>query len=73
MLMRSTPNPREDRLRSLHLPSIKVMFTNADLTSSKMIELKKIIEGKKPLIVAVSEVEPKNCKERSMMDYEISG
>ena len=50
------------------------MFTNADqLTSSKMIELKKLIEEKKPLIAAVSEVKPKNSKERSMMDYEISG
>ena len=50
------------------------MFANADqLTSSKMIEVKKIIEGKNPLIVAVSEVKRKNSKERSMMDYEILG
>ena len=50
------------------------MFTNADqLTSSKMIELKKIIEKEKPLIVAVSEVKPKIYKERVMMDYEIPG
>ena len=74
VLMRSTSNPREDRLKSLQLPSVKVIFTNADqLTSSKISELKKIIDEKKPLIVAVNEVKPKNSKERSMMDYEISG
>ena len=38
-----------------------------------MIELKKKMEEEKPLIVAVSEIKPKNCEERSMMDYEISG
>ena len=73
-LMRGKSNSREDRIISLHIPSIKVMFTNADqLTSSKMIELKKIIEKEKPLIVAVSEVKPKIYKERSIMDYEIPG
>ena len=47
VLMLGTSNPREDRLKSLHVPSIKLMFTNPDqLTSSKMIELKKIIEEK---------------------------
>ena len=49
-----------------------ILYTNADqLTSSKMIELKKLVERKKPLIVAVCEVKPKTPCERTSKDYEI--
>ena len=47
------------------------MFTNAgQLTYSNMIELKKIIEDEKPLILAVSEVKRKNAKDHAIKDYE---
>ena len=50
------------------------MFTNADqLTSPKIIELKKNIQDEKPLIVAVSEVKPKNSDHWSIDDYQIPG
>ena len=38
-----------------------------------MVELKKQIEIEKPLIVAVSEVKPKNSVDYSTMDYNIPG
>ena len=54
------------------LPSINVMFTNADqLTSGKKVELIKLIEREQPFIVAVSEMKPKNSKEQEMLDYNI--
>jgi hypothetical protein len=72
VLLQESSKSRKNPLKSLNLPSIKVMFTNADqLTSSKMIELRKNIEEEKPLIVAVCEVKPKNAKEHTVMDYEI--
>ena len=51
-----------------------IMFTNAaQLTSSKIIELKKKIQDEKPLIVAVSEVNPKNSDHWSIDGYQIPG
>jgi exonuclease III len=48
------------------------MFTNADqLTSGKKVELMKFIETQKPLIVAISEMKPKNTDDREMLDYDI--
>lgn len=68
----STPKSRKAKLSPSNLPSMKIMFTNADqLTSSKMIELRKRIESEEPLIVAVSEVKPKNSSDWSTKDYEI--
>ena len=64
----------KEKLESLNVPALKVMFTNADqLTPSKMVELKKQIEIEKPLIVAVSEVKSKNYVDYSTMDYNIPG
>ena len=63
---------RVARLKSTHLPSLDVLYTNADqLTTSKMTELKKLVERKKPMIIAVCEVKPKNSSQRSVKDYEI--
>ena len=49
------------------------MFTNSDqLTPSKIDELKTRINQEKPLIIAVSEIKPKNAsKKRMSQDYEI--
>ena len=45
--------PQKMKLKQLGLHALKVMFTNADqMTPSKMVELKKLIEIEKPLIVA---------------------
>ena len=47
------------------------MFTNADqLTTSKIIELRDLIQTEKPLLVAVSEVKLKNS-EHTEVDYNI--
>ena len=65
-----------DEHSSYNMPSPKVLFPNADsLTTSKMVELKKMIETEKPLIVSVCEVKPKNTKGNSRMDmdYETPG
>ena len=50
----------EEKLEPLNVPALKVMFTNADQLTPKMVELKKQIEIEKPLLVAVSEVKSKN-------------
>lgn len=50
------------------------MYTNADqLTTSKKSELIELIGRKKPLIVAVCEMKPKNNSERTDRDYSIAG
>ena len=47
--------PQKMKLKQLGSHTLKVMFTNADqMTSSKIVELKKLIEIEKPLIVAVT-------------------
>ncbi len=57
-----------------NLPSIPVLFTNADqLTGSKMVELHNHILREKPLIIGVCEVKPKNSKDYDKLDYKING
>ena len=74
VLVQDSPKSKKTKLKSLGLPTMKVMFTNADqMTPSKMVELKKQIEKEKPLIVAVCEVKQKNPAECSVMDYDIPG
>ena len=52
-MMMNTPQCRLNMLKCTHLPSMKLMFTNADqLTTSKMTELRKKIEQEKPVIIA---------------------
>ena len=71
----TTPNPTKCRIKTLksqNLPSLKIMFTNADqLTTSKIKELRNLIQTEKPLLVAVSEVKLKNSDERTEVDYNI--
>ena len=64
---------RKAKLRNSNIPSMKILFTNADqLTESKMSELLTKINQEKPLIVAVSEVKMKNStKDRVLEDYQI--
>ena len=70
--MQEAPNVRLARLKSSNLPSLKVLYTNADqLTSTKKTELTNLIARERPLIIAVCEAKPKNAKERSLKDYEI--
>ena len=53
-MMMNTPQCRLNKLKCTNLPSMKLMFTNADqLTTSKMTELRKKIEREKPVIIAV--------------------
>ena len=72
----TTPNPTKCRIKTLksqNLPSLKIMFTNAvQLTTSKIIELRNLIQTEKPLLVAVSEVKLKNSDERTEVDYNIT-
>lgn len=66
---RNTKSPHKT---SLKLPSIKILYANADqLTSSKKAELLKRIEIQNPLLVALCEVKPKNATDRTRLDYEI--
>ncbi len=72
ILLQEAPKSRLNRLKSSILPSMGIMYTNADqLTTSKMTELKKQVERKKPLIIAVCEVKPKNSDDRTLKEYEI--
>lgn len=50
---------------------LSVIYTNADqLTSSKKDELLKIVEQKRPDIIAICEVKPKNGGDRSEAEFE---
>ena len=70
--MQAPTKIRRALLKSATMPSINVMFTNADqLTSTKKTELMKRIEREKPLIIAVCERQPKNSKEYEIQDYDI--
>ena len=62
-------------LKPSNMPSIKVLFTNADqMTTSKLAELQVKVKEQKPHIIAVSEVKLKNSKkERLKEDYAIPG
>ena len=65
---------KNKKLKMLKTPSIKVMFTNADqFTHAKKNELEQRIVTEKPMIVAVSEVNPKNGKDMAEADYSIDG
>ena len=55
---------KSKKLKMLKKPSIKVMFTNADqFTHAKKNELQQRIVTEKPMIVVVSEINPKNGKD----------
>ena len=59
---------RKARLKTTNMESLPVLFTNADqLTTSKMAELRTRIQQVKPMIVAISEVKPKNSRERHVL------
>ena len=73
VLVQDNPKSKKPKLKSLGLPTMKVMFTNADQMTPKMVELNKQIETEKPLIVAVCEVKQKNPAESPVMDYDIPG
>ena len=63
---------RRKKLRMLKSPAIKILFTNADqFTHAKKDELKERIITEKPMLIAVSEVKPKNGREMSVIDYSI--
>ena len=52
------------------LQKIPVLYTNANqLSTLKKIELQKIIENKKPLVIAINEIKPKNGSQRTDADY----
>ena len=68
----SSPLGYIPQLASFKVPSIKVMYTNADqLTTAKKIELLKKIEIQKPLIIAICDVKSMNSNECNILDYEI--
>ena len=69
----SKQDKEASKTKKSNLPTIKILFTNADqLTESKMCELVTKISQERPLIVAISEVKPKNSsKERQKEDYQI--
>ena len=70
--MEIRPAARRKKLQVLKSTSIKVLFTNADQFShSKKSELQNRIVTEKPMIVAVSEVKPKNRGGLSEADYSI--
>ena len=73
ILMHGTSKSHKSRLIQYNVPSIKIIFTNSDqLTPSIIDELKTRINQEKPLIIAVSEIKPKNAsKKRVLQDYEI--
>lgn len=68
-----TPAARKKKLVVRTDPSIKIMFANADqLTTMKKNELQARIQKNKPLIIAITEVKPKNrTKDRLLIDYEL--
>ena len=54
--------------------ALTIMYTNADqLTTSKKSELLHLIERKKPLVIAICEMKPKNHSERTQLDYTLPG
>ena len=62
------------KLRPSNLPTIPVLFTNADqLTGIKLTELQNHIKREKPLIIGICEIKPKNSRDYSEEDYRIDG
>ena len=70
-----TYNARKRSTKSSNIPSMKILFTNADqLTTAKMAELNAKVSQEKPLIIAVTEVKLENSKkERTLEDYQVPG
>ena len=63
---------QKKKLKMLKSPAIKILFTNADqFTHAKKDELHQRIITEKPMLVAVSEVKPKNGRVMSEIDYSI--
>ena len=61
---KNQPKSQNFRHKGLPIPSIKLLFTNADqLTSPKMAELKKVILIENPLLVAIREVKLKDSRQ----------
>ena len=62
---------RKSKLKSTNTPSIKIMCTNIDqMTTPKKNEMIKRIESEKPMIVAITEMKPKNTDARQI-EYHI--
>ena len=72
-LATDTTRIERNKLKPYNAASTKILFTNGDqMTTAKFSELQQHIEREKPLIVAISEVKPKNpLKERTKEDYQI--
>ena len=70
-----SPKVRTVKLTPAGLLSVKILFTNADiLNQQKMSELQQRIITKKPMVVAISEVKPKNSSKKLLLqDYAIPG
>ena len=65
---------RRIKAKMMKVPSIKILFTNADqFTHAKKNELEQRIITEKPMLIAVSEVKPKNGRKMSEADYVIDG
>ena len=69
--------PREPALKWMEPvkePHLEVLFTNADtLTRTKLDELRQHVNEVMPVIIAVSEVSPKNKAAREEVEYHIDG
>ena len=66
---------RAAKLTPSGLPSMNILYTNADkLNQGKISELQQRIITKKPMIIAISEVKPKNTsKKLTLQDFVIPG
>ena len=74
--IKSKPNNKKvkNKEKEEQYDKLKILYTNADqLTPTKKIELKELISRKKPHIIAICEVKPKNGKEKLIQDYKIDG
>ena len=68
--------PEKTRTRQVPYQNegMKILFSNADqLSPSKKDELVTHIDNEKPLLIAISEINPKNGKVRDALDYNIPG
>ena len=71
LLLLEDPTIKRCKLKSTTSPSIKIMYTNTDqMTTTKKNELQKRIENEKPLVVAITEMKPKNPG-TSQIEYDI--
>jgi hypothetical protein len=69
------PKIRTAKLTPSGLPSMNILYTNADqLNQGKMSELQQRIITEKPMIIAITEVKPKNTsKKLTLQDFVIPG